>query len=216
MSSRQSGESLTPPVVWVDNQELPIAAIENSGPTPTEDEELVARLQARDSSDLDFLFDRYSRLVFGTACRVLGNPSEAEDVVQEVFFYLYRKSECFNPAKGSLKAWIIQITFSRALDRKFYLARRGFHAGENIDSVQLRGEADLERQVHAKLSRKHLESALAELTEMQRRTIKFFYFEDLNLKEISEVLSQPLGTVRHHFYRGLERLRKSSRLHQLL
>jgi RNA polymerase sigma-70 factor (ECF subfamily) len=146
----------------------------------------------------------------------LGDRSEAEEVVQEVFFYLYRKSGCFNPSKGSLKTWIIQITFSRALDRKFYLARRGFHAAENIDSVQLPGEADLERQLQAKLSRKHLENALAELTEMQRRTIEFFYFEDLNLREISNVLTQPLGTVRHHLYRGLERLRKCSRLHQLL
>ena len=216
MSSRQLREPLTHPVSWADSRELPTAAFENFGPAPPEDADLLTGLQALHSSDLDFLFDRYSRLVFGTARRVLGNPSEAEDVVQEVFLYLYRKSDCFNPAKGSLKAWIIQITFCRALDRKFYLARRGFHAGGDIDSVQLRGEVDLERQVHAKFSRKHLESALAELTEMQRRTINFFYFEDLNLKEISEVLSQPLGTVRHHLYRGLEKLRKSSRLHQLL
>ncbi len=212
MSSRSSGESLTLPVVWPDNPELPV---ENSGPTPTEDAALIAPLQARGYSDLDLLFDRYSRLVLSIACRILGDPSEAEEVVQEVFIYLYRKSGLFNPSKGSLKAWIIQITFCRALDRKLYLARRGFYVGEDINSLPLREEIDLEQQVDAKLSRKHLERAFAELSDMQRRTIKFFYFEGLDLREISEQLSEPLGRVRHHLYRGLERLRKSSLLHKL-
>jgi RNA polymerase sigma-70 factor (ECF subfamily) len=201
------------PVVWAGNQELPIATVENSGPTPTADAELVVRLRARESSDLGLLFDRYSRLVFGTARRVLRDPSEAEEVVQEVFFYLYRKSDRFNPAKGSLKAWIIQITFSRALDRKSYLARRGFYACEDLNSLELEEGTDLEQQVNAKLSRELLERALTELTEMQRRTIEFFYFEGLDLREISGLLSKPLGTVRHNLYRGLERLRKSSVLH---
>jgi RNA polymerase sigma-70 factor (ECF subfamily) len=215
VTGRQSGEVLTLPVVWAGSGELPIAATGNSAPIPQDDCEPVARLQTQEISELDLLFVRYSRLVFGTACRVLGDPSEAEEVVQDVFFYLYRKSELFNPSKGSLKAWIIQITLCRALDRKLYLARRGFYMGEDIDSLQLREQADLEQHVQAKLSRKYLETAFAELTEMQRRTIEFFYFEDLNLREISKLLSKPLGTVRHNLYRGLERLRKSSHLHSL-
>ncbi len=196
MSSCPSAKPLTP-VVLTGSPELPTAAVETT------------------STDLVVLFGRYSRLVLGTACRVLGDRSEAEEVAQEVFFYLHRKSELFNPSKGSLKAWIIQITFCRALDRKSYLARRGFFWGEDVDSLQIPGETDLEQQVDAKLSRKHLERAFAELTEMQRRTIEFFYFEGLDLREISEQLSEPLGSVRHHLYRGLERLRKSSHLHRL-
>src|ERR1700685_2398276 len=180
---------------------------------PTEHHHLTGHLPARDSSDLNLLFDRYSRLVLGTACRVLGNPSEAEEVVQEVFFYLYRKPELFDPSKGSLKAWIIQITLCRALDRKLYLARRPFFAGADIDSMALRGATDLEQEIDARLNRKHLERALADLTQMQRLTIEFFYFEGLDLREISKQLRQPIGNVRHHFYRGLSRLRKSDLLH---
>jgi len=215
MISRRSGESLTFPVVWAGNPELPIAAVETSEAKSTEDADLIAGLQVRGSSDLDLLFDRYSRLVLGTACHVLGDPNEAEEVVQEVFFYLYRKPELFDPSKGSLKAWIIQITFCRALDRKLYLARRRFYASADIDSLQVRGETDLEQEIEAKLSRKHLERACAELTAMQRRTIELFYFEGLGLREIGQQLRQPLGRVRHHLYRGLERLRKSALVHRL-
>jgi RNA polymerase sigma-70 factor (ECF subfamily) len=145
----------------------------------------------------------------------LGDPSEAEEVVQEVFFYLYRKSELFDPSKGSVKAWISQITVSRALDRKLYLARRRFYAGADINSLELPGETDLDEEIETKLSRKQLESAFAELTAMQRRTIELFYFEGLALREIGQQLRQPLGRVRHYLYRGLERLRKSPLLGRL-
>lgn len=215
MSSRHSAESVALPAVWAGSEDLPVAVVEDVEPAPCEDAELIARLQARDFSNLDLLFHRYSRLVLGTACRVLGNPSEAEEVVQDVFFYLCKKSQLFNPAKGTFKAWIVQITFCRALDRKSYLARHGFYTGEDIDSLQLRGETDLEQELDAKLSRKHLEKAFTELTDMQRRTINYFYFEGLDLREISERLSEPLDHVRHHLYRGLERLRRSSLLDML-
>jgi RNA polymerase sigma-70 factor (ECF subfamily) len=165
---------------------------------------------------IEGLFDKYSRLVLITAYRVLGDADEAEDIVQEVFLYLHRKSRLFDPARGSLKTWIIQIAVSRALDRKIYLSRHGFYVDADLDSLQLRHTADLEQQIESRLNRKYLEIAFSELTYMQRRTIEFFYFEGLNLKDISEQLQEPLGSVRHHLYRGLERLRKSSILHSLL
>jgi RNA polymerase sigma-70 factor, ECF subfamily len=188
----------------------PVACASTSGCINTA--ELVDRLCA---TDLDLLFERYSRLVLGTAYRVLGDVDEAEEVLQDVFFYLCRKSHLFDPAKGSVKSWILQITLSRSIDRKLYLARRRFHAGEAIDSLQLVWQADLDQQIDSKLSREYLERAFADLTEMQRRTIESFYFDGLDLKEISEQLSEPLGRVRHYFYRGLERLRKSSILLRL-
>jgi RNA polymerase sigma factor (sigma-70 family) len=162
MISRALGEPLARPVVWTGSPEFQIGAVADSDSASTEDGKLLAPLQPRYPGDLDVLFDQYSRLVLGIACRVLGDPNEAEDIVQEVFFYLYRRPEVFNPSKGSLKTWIIQITSSRALDRKLYLARRGFYAEEDIDSLQLRGEIDLEQHVDAKLSRKYLQRAFLE------------------------------------------------------
>jgi len=134
-----------------------------------------------------------------------------------VFFYIYRKSTLFEPSRGSAKAWIVQIAFHRALDRKAHLARRGFYLGTDLDPLHdtLLDHTDVEREIGAEMNRLHLERAFEELPEIQRRTLDMFYFQGLELREISERLSEPLGNVRHHFYRGLERLRKSTFVRKL-
>jgi RNA polymerase sigma-70 factor (ECF subfamily) len=170
---------------------------------------------ATPSDELATLFEQYSRSVLGAACRVLHDHTEAEEVVQDVFLYVHRKSQLFDPSRGSLKAWIIQIALTRALDRKLYLARKHFHADRILGCNQLHAQTDLERQIDAKLTRARLERALSVLTDRQRRTIEFFYFEGLDLKEISEQLGESLGSIRHHLYRGLARLRRCSLLHPL-
>lgn len=160
---------------------------------------------------LNTLFRRYSRLVLSVAQRILGNKCEAEEVLQEVFLYAHLKAGFFNPAKGSEKTWIMQIAMSRALDRKLYLSKRGFYRGDDNRLIPtLWAKTDLEREIAAKLNRRYLEQAFADLTPQQSRTIRCFYFEGLELKEISQRFSEPLANVRHHFYRGLKRLRQSS------
>jgi RNA polymerase sigma-70 factor, ECF subfamily len=179
---------------------------------PPNDEELMARLQVRDSDALGALLERYSRLVLGIALRILRDHGEAEDIVQETFFYLYKRAGLFDATKGSARAWIVQVAFHRAVDRKLYLGRRGFYAGTEIDSVYdtLAGATDLDREIGTKIDRVQLERAFAELPEVQRRTLEMFYFEGLELREIAEELNDLLGNIRHHYYRGLERLRKSA------
>jgi RNA polymerase sigma-70 factor (ECF subfamily) len=181
------------------------------------DEELMARMQAKDSQGLDQLYTRYARLVFGIAFRTLNDRSEAEEVVQETFFSLYQKALQFDPAKGSAKGWLVQIAFSRARDRRAHLLRRGFYSGTDIDSLDdtLEGEGDVEREVGLRIDFAHLLTAFEELTEMQRSTLELFYFQGLELREISQRLKEPFGNVRHHFYRGLERLRKSPAVKRL-
>ena len=180
-------------------------------PTPT-DEELMARLQENDTSALEVLFHRYARLVFRIARGVVRDNGEAEDVVQDAFFHLYRKSRLFDSSKGKAKNWILQIALHRSLDRKAHLIRRGFYLGTDISSLDdtLLGATDLDREVGSKLSTTELKKAFKELSQAQRQTLESFYFEGLNLREISQKFNQPLGNTRHHFYRGLERLRKSS------
>jgi len=184
--------------------------------TPS-DREAMERLQANDASALEVLFDRYARLVFRIAYGVVRDRGEAEDVVQDSFFYIYKKSMLFNGAKGSVKNWILQVALHRALDRNAHLTRRGFYARTNLGSLgdTLLGGTDLDREVGAKLNRVHLEKAFNELPRMERTTLELFYFEGLNLREISEKFSLPLGNTRHHFYRGLEKLRKSAFVQKL-
>jgi RNA polymerase sigma-70 factor (ECF subfamily) len=216
MSSSPQERALVFPVVGT--EELKRA----TAPTPAlvsppSHEELMTRLQGKDSSALDVIFDNYSRLVLGIALRILHDYGEAEEVVQETFFYLYQKANRFDASKGTLKAWIGQIAFHRALDRKAHLARRGFYVGTDIASLDdtLLGKTDVEREIASELDRSQLEKAFEELPEMQRRTLDLFYFEGLDLREISARLNEPWENVRHHFYRGLERLRKSAFVRRL-
>jgi RNA polymerase sigma-70 factor (ECF subfamily) len=192
-----------------------LEAIQQSVRAPDlSDERLIAQLREEDHGALDTLFSRHSRLVYSIALRVLCDAGEAEEVVQECFLHVFKKAFTFEPSRGSGKVWIVQVAYSRARDRKAHLARRGFYARTNVKSEELdgalAGKADVEREIGAKVDLERLESAFEDLSEIQRKTLKLFYFEDLDLREISERLGEPLGNVRHHFYRGLERLRKSA------
>jgi len=212
MSTPHPGRAFAFPLAWEQRQErecpdLPEAA-EHAKFT---DEQALLRLQSQDASALELLFDRYARLVFRIARGVLRDAGEAEDVVQEAFFHLYKKATLFDSAKGTAKNWILQVALHKALDRKAHLSRRGFYVGTDVGVVgdTLLGRTDLDREIGSKLDRAQLEKAFEELPSLQRMTLELFYFEGLELREISEKLNEPLGNTRHHFYRGLERMRKS-------
>ncbi|MGB9067652.1 MAG: sigma-70 family RNA polymerase sigma factor [Candidatus Acidiferrales bacterium] len=212
MSAPPQERALQLPVIWARTRRRAATETPTSDPRTPADEELMVRLQARDADALDILFDRYSRLVLGIALRVLHDYGEAEDVVQEVFFHVFQRASLFDSSKGTGKGWIVQVAFHRALDKRAHLGRRGFYLGTEIESLDdtLLGETDLDREIGAKLNRAQLEKAFDGLPETQRRTLELFYFEGLELREISEKLNEPLANVRHHYYRGLAKLRKSA------
>jgi RNA polymerase sigma-70 factor, ECF subfamily len=201
-------------------QRIPvIASPDSAGAGALSDEELIYLLREEDADALDDLFDRYSRLVYAIALRVLKDAGEAEEIVQESFLYVYRKAQTFEPARGTAKVWIVQVAYSRARDRRTHLSRRGFYSRADIESVGLDGtlleQGDVERKIGAKLDFDRLQFAFDDLSQVQRQTLQLFYFEEMGLKEISEQLHEPLGNVRHHFYRGLEKLRKSAVVQRL-
>jgi RNA polymerase sigma-70 factor (ECF subfamily) len=172
----------------------------------------MLRLTANDSNALAVLFDRYSRLVLGVALRILRDYGEAEEVVQDAFFTLFQKARLFDSSKGTVKGWILQIAYHRTLDQKAYLVRRDFYRSAEIGCLDdtLLAETDLDREIGARLNHVRIAEALEELPEIQRRTLELFYFEGLELREIGEKLNESIGNVRHHFYRGLEGLRKNA------
>src|SRR5690242_15232743 len=100
------------------------------------DEELMKVLQAGLQDALAVLFERYYRLVFHTAVGIVRDRSEAEDVMQDVFLEIYRDAAKFDPARGKLRTWLLQYAYHRSLNRRKYLATRGFYehpdAGERV------------------------------------------------------------------------------------
>jgi len=136
-----------------------------------------------------------ARLVLAIARGIVRDSGEAEDVVQEAFFYLYKKSMLFDEAKGSAKNWITQIalhgrwTGSRTWrEGAFTLVQTSLFSAIFIGGHRS-GSGD-RRQAQPSWQ---LERAFEQLPEMQRATLELFYFEGLDLREISKKLNQPLG-----------------------
>ncbi len=176
------------------------------------DQDLVLQAQRGDRVALGALFDRYASLVLGIGLRTLRDRGEAEDLVQEVFLSLCEKVRGFDPSKGSGRTWIVQIAYRRAFDRRAYLFRRSFYDGTEVGHIQntLQAAPGYEEQIADLLTGEQLHAAFAELSEKQRATLEMYFFEGLDLREISERLTETLENTRHFYYRGLERLRKSA------
>jgi RNA polymerase sigma-70 factor, ECF subfamily len=193
------------------------AQAEELGSVPPSDEELMALLKEGDADTLRALFSRFSRLVMGIALRILRDRGEAEEIVQDVFVYLHGRAGLYDPAKGPARRWIVQLAWHKSLTRREYLARRAFYVGTDVESLvdTLLGGTDLDREVESSLNRGQLEKAFEELPESQRRTLTLFFFEGLELREVSEKMNESLSNIRHYYYRGLQSLRKNSSIQRM-
>ena len=171
-----------------------------------EEEDLVRALKAGDGDALRVIFDRYHRLVLVTALRIVHDIGEAEDLMQSIFFEIFQKATQFDPSKGTLSNWILQYAYHRSINRKNYLSLRHFY--NTVDILDSDGEeiwitrVSLSTQETARLARE----VLAVLNCQQRQVIECVFFGEMSLKEIAEETKQNLGTVRHHYYRGLKKL----------
>lgn len=174
------------------------------------DEDLLLRVEAGDRTAVAILFDRYSNLVFVIGLRILRDRGEAEDLVQEVFLSLCDKVRGFDKTKGFGRTWIVQIAYRRAFDRRAFLFRRKFYDGTDVEHIKntLMAEQGSEEQIADLLTGEQMHAAFEELNERQRATLNMFFFEGLDLREISERLGETFENTRHFYYRGLERLRK--------
>lgn len=176
------------------------------------DEALLARVQAGQQEALGYLFQRYARLMRSIAGRILRDHAEADDLVQDLFLFIQRKCSVFDSSKGSARSWIVQMVYKRAIERRRYLTTRHFYAHSDIGSSACKvvGIPTTEDDYSAEsvFGRNGLEKVLGSLSEDQRETLRLHFFDGYSLTEISAKLAQPLGNVRHHYYRGLDKLRK--------
>jgi RNA polymerase sigma-70 factor (ECF subfamily) len=155
------------------------------------------------------LYDRYGRLAYTLALRVLGDAGAAEDVVQEAFLSVWRRASSYRPERGSLRTWICSIVQHRAIDRlrgRSGRARLDLPLDKAPPEVAL---SDTWETVAADLERGQIRRALAELPEEQRRTIELAYYAGYSQTEISSVMSVPLGTVKGRTRMALRKLRGS-------
>ncbi len=177
--------------------------------TPAQtDAELLAALAVDPSGALGALYDRHAGLVYGLALRVLGVPSEAEDLTQEIFLGLCTKCD-YDPARGSLSAFLVTLTRSRAIDKIRARARktRFLESCGNVIPENL--VASPPEQLSLAECSERVRTALAGLPEAQRRVLEMAYYRGLSQSEIAAELETPLGTVKSWARRGLFSLRES-------
>lgn len=174
------------------------------------DSELMGAMCDGQGEALDALFNRYARLVYRVAAGILKDAAEAEDSMQDVFLEIYRKAHLYDPARGSVRVWLLQYAYRRTVRRRTVLRRRAAYRGEPIEI------ADEVRQQQPRLTREEcrwvLRSGLAQLPERQRTTLELTCFEDLTLRDVAERLGVSVGCTRHYYYRGLARLQEWARV----
>lgn len=171
--------------------------------------QLLERIAHKDDAALSEFYDRYSRLVYSFALKVLRSQSDAEEVTADVFWQVWRQAESYNVARGSVAAWLITIARSRAIDRRRSLERRGEETEIDLKLTEDGGgSADPEVDVYLKETRSVIERALGELNEKQRQIVELAYFKGLSQSEISELLQEPLGTVKTRSRAAMQFLRE--------
>jgi RNA polymerase sigma-70 factor, ECF subfamily len=173
-----------------------------------DDEELVREFRSGSAQALGVIFERYYRLVFATAWRVLRDAGEAEDLTQSVFFEIFRKASHFDPAKGPLNKWILTLAYHRSLNRKSYLMTRQFYKG-HLDLIGENGEElwSASLMLPAQEAARLVNECLGLLDPRQRQVMELVFFKELTFREIAEQTQQTFGNVRNQYYRGLKRLR---------
>jgi RNA polymerase sigma-70 factor (ECF subfamily) len=186
---------------------------QSSGKTEAPDESLLINIGAGDRDSLALLFRRYAHLVRNVGRRVLRDTGEADDLVQEVFLYIHRKSSLFDSSKGSASSWIVQVAYTQALLRRRRLTSQGFYMSgitdkpHEYDQADNKG-ADYDHTVEGLFGRNGWKKIVEDLTQDQRETFRLHFFEGYTFTEIAEKLGQSYANVRNHHYRGLEKLRK--------
>lgn len=172
------------------------------------DEKIMAEVQAGNGDAFAVLFDRYHRLILVTALKIVRDVSEAEEVTQNVFLEIYRAARQFDPARGTLKVWLLQFAYHRSINRRNYLVLRQFYDRRDIqEAVTWEGSGVTAPQLATQEAARLVEEALGILNEPQRGTIQLVFFEGMTLKEVAEQTRESLSNVRNHYYRGLDRLR---------
>jgi RNA polymerase sigma-70 factor, ECF subfamily len=164
--------------------------------------QIIIRAQSGDREAFATLFEQYKNLVYKTAYLMLGDPTEAEDALQEIFVRVYRSLSGFDPGKSAFTTWLYRVTFNYCLNHR---RQRGpFTLPLDELSPPLRSEFSVTQLAEEEV----LQQAIGKLSDKQRAVVILRYFWDLPYAQIAQILEIPLGTVKSRLDLALKTLRK--------
>jgi RNA polymerase sigma-70 factor (ECF subfamily) len=176
--------------------------------TADADRSTLERMARGEHDALAELYDRHGRVVYSLALRIVRDQSDAEEVVQDVFSQAWRQSARYSASRGSVIAWLMTLTRSRAVDR---LRGRQARPDASAESTPIIDVSDAtpppDEQLASAMRSGQIRAALQGLPLLQRLAIELAFYEGLTHAEIAERLEQPLGTVKTRIRLGLLKLR---------
>ena len=186
-----------------------LARLQTATESQAEDETCLRRIASGDQAAAARLYDRHARPLYSLILRILGNETEAEDVLQDVFAQAFRQAARYDPRRGAVAAWLLTIARSRAIDRLRARRTRIEAPGGEMQTLDEMPDAqpDAASTMLDEERSRLVRQALGELPMLQRMAIELAYYEGLSHSEIAERLEQPLGTVKTRIRLGLLKLR---------
>ena len=169
--------------------------------------ELLRRAGRGDQSAFAELYDALSPLVYGVVLKVVRDPSQAEEVAQEVFVELWRLAARFDGTKGSAKTWTATLAHRRAIDRVRSEQASRVRQDRDANQALLPEHDSVAAEVESAFEQVRVRRALAQLSELQREAVELAYFGGHTYREVAVLLSVAEGTVKSRIRDGMIRLR---------
>jgi len=166
----------------------------------------MQRIVQRDESALAMVYDRYAGMLLSVLNRILRDKQAAEEILQDIFFQLWRSAERFDGSRGSLPGWLVVVGRNRAISR---LRHHNPAAGDELNENTVASAFNLEGAVAQQQLLSRINGALENLPVEQRAAVELAYFEGLTHSEIAERTGDPLGTVKTRLRSALETLRRT-------
>ncbi|WP_213805805.1 sigma-70 family RNA polymerase sigma factor [Granulicella sp. dw_53] len=173
-------------------------------PSTQDDAGLLLMVQKGDEAAMALLFDRYSKVVYSVALRVLRDPSAAEDVLQEIFMQIWRNPDSFIATRGTLGGWLAVVSRNRSIDT---LRRK--RPTEQVNEMSLASPYNLADEAERNHMMEKARGVIHLLPTEQRKTLEMAFFDGLTHTEIAEMTGDPLGTVKTRIRSALTTLRKA-------
>jgi RNA polymerase sigma-70 factor (ECF subfamily) len=178
--------------------------------TDADDQLLIAAVARGESHALEVLYDRYSGVVYRLAFRMLKHREQSEEIVQEVFWRVWRRSGSFERERGRVAQWIFGIAHNLCIDemRRMRARPNPVYDDEDHPVIQqlIDDQVDVPAAAWASEQRRVIVSALSSLPSAQREAIELAYFGGLSHQEIADQLDRPLGTIKTRVRLGLQKL----------
>jgi RNA polymerase sigma factor (sigma-70 family) len=169
------------------------------------DEELLDAVASGDDGALAALYDRFGRVAYGLAYRILRDRALAEDAVQEAFLAVWRSAHGYQRERAKPATWILTLVHRRSVD---LVRREDRRRAEALDEAREPATASVDEEAGIRDRRLAVQEALTRLPEDQRQALELAYYGGLTQSELAERLGVPLGTIKSRMFAGLGRLRE--------